>query len=151
MRVLLVDEDVPFLETLQSFLWDRGYEAEIATDVAECEIVLREFAPDVLILRTELAGDGRAGLLAQMLDDPALSGIPTILTTESHPLDVSGIPTDVPLAGWLSKPFSLSDLLAGISTAASFRAEQALSRQRNVVSEGAACHIPVASAALAAR
>ena len=149
MRVLLADEDVPLLETLQSFLWDRGYEAEIATDMAECEIVLREFAPDVLVLRSELAGDGCEGLVAQMRDDPALLEIPTILMTKGHPLDASGIASDVPLAGWLCKPFSLSDLLAGISTAAGFREEQPVSRVRQVVSGGDVCRMPIGSAALA--
>jgi len=79
MRILVADTDVDFLEILQSYLWDRGHETEIATNGLECIATLREFGPEVLLLGDELLWGGCEGVLALMVDDSSLRPTPIIL------------------------------------------------------------------------
>ena len=78
MKVLIADGDELLLETLQSFLWDRGFEAEIAGNALECLTVLRAFEPDVLVLADELPWDGE-GAIVRMQNLSTLTRIPVIL------------------------------------------------------------------------
>ena len=112
MRVLLAARDLPFLESVQSGLWDLGHEAEIAADGLECSTVLRYFVPDLVVLECDLLWGGSDGIMALMRGDPELAGIPVLLITsnERNPQrqSSSGNPR---VAGWLRKPFGLSDLV----------------------------------------
>lgn len=118
MRILITDGDEAFLEILQSYLWDRGHEAEVATDGLECIATLRDFVPDVLVLERDLLWGGCDGIMAQMRDDSALSETPVILMADEDPLEEFGHLTNPPLIGWLKKPFTLADLLRQIQSGA---------------------------------
>jgi CheY-like chemotaxis protein len=115
MRILIADDDEAFLEILQSYLWDRGHEAEIASDGLECITILRDFAPDVLLLERDLLWGGSDGVLAQMRDDPLIPRIPVILMTDS-PEEFDALTNPIVVA-LLRKPFRLSDLLEQIASA----------------------------------
>lgn len=116
MRVLLADTDEVHLEIVQSFLWDRGHEAEIATDALECLSILREFLPDVLVLDRDLLWGGSEGVLAALQDDPLLPETPVILTTDGDLEEPLVGLARLPLA-CLVKPYRLGDLLWRINTA----------------------------------
>jgi DNA-binding NtrC family response regulator len=66
---LLADPDEVLLEIVQSFLFDRGHEAEVASNGLECMSWLRQFVPDVLVLDQDLLWGGSDGVLARMIDD----------------------------------------------------------------------------------
>jgi DNA-binding response OmpR family regulator len=116
MRVLLADADEVHLEIVQSFLWDRGHEAEIATDALECLSILREFLPDVLVLDRDLLWGGSEGVLAAMHNDPLLPEISVVLTTDGELEEPLIGLARLPLA-CLAKPYRLGDLLWRINTA----------------------------------
>lgn len=117
MRVVIADRDAALLETLQSFLWFRGHDAETATNGMECLEAMREFRPDVVVLESGLLGGD--GILNIMAEDPTLRDIPAILVTESRePADLAGTP---PSAGLLPKPFRLGELLQVIELAGDSR------------------------------
>lgn len=113
MRVLLADTDEVHLEIVQSFLWDRGHEAEIAADGLECISILREFAPDVLVLDRDLLWGGSEGVLATLQREPLLPEIPVILTAEAG-FDDSWIGLSPLPVARLAKPYRLGDLLGHI-------------------------------------
>lgn len=115
MRVLVADTDEVVLEIIQSFLWDRGHEAEVACDGLECISILREFAPDVLVLDQDLLWGGSNGVLAQMNDDPLLPLIPVILTAQGQIDDELIALTCLPVA-CLQKPYRLGELLIFINS-----------------------------------
>jgi len=117
MRVLIADGDRALLEILQSYLWDRGHEAEIAADALECIVMLREFAPHVLVLERELLWGGSEGVMAAMRGDSRLHQIPVILIADKRGGPDSMV--DIRLVAWLQKPFRLSDLLGQLASASS--------------------------------
>lgn len=49
MRILIRETDEPFLEVLELFLWDQGYDLEIATDELEPAAVPPDIRPDAII------------------------------------------------------------------------------------------------------
>jgi DNA-binding response OmpR family regulator len=114
MRVLIADTDDEFLEILQSFLRGRGHAVEIAGDGLECLTMLREFAPDMLVLDRDLLWGGGDGVMAYMREDPSLAGVPVVFVADE---DASDKPAGF-YSRWLQRPFRLSDLLARINSVA---------------------------------
>ena len=129
MRVVLADSDHELLELVQSFLWDCGHEAEIASDGLECISILREFVPDLLVLDGDLLWGGSDGVLALMDEDLLLSEIPVVLTAEGDMADEL-----VALSRWpvacLTKPYRLGELLAHVNGARRFTPTTHLSVER---------------------
>jgi DNA-binding response OmpR family regulator len=125
MRVLIADSDNQLLETLQSFLWDRGHEAEIVGDAVECMTVLRPFAPDCLVLADNLPGGGAEGVMRQTWTDSMHCQTPVILlTSEQSPREFESLAP--PQTVWrlcqqqrLRKPFGLGELLDQLDSIAS--------------------------------
>ena len=117
MRVLVADTDEKLLELLQTFLWDRGHEAEIAADGLECIATLREFQPDVLVLAENLLWGGYDGILSVLDKDPTLSGIPVVLIAGEAAADEFDPTVHSRVTSLLHKPFRLSDLLERIDSA----------------------------------
>lgn len=113
MRVLIADSDEQFMELLQSYLWDMGHEVEYATTGMACIAILRDYAPDVLVLDDELLWGGCAGVLAEMQEDPFLADTPVILTSDSGDKFPSLNPNVTAL---LRKPFRLTDLARQIAS-----------------------------------
>jgi CheY-like chemotaxis protein len=118
MRVLIADMDEPFCEIQQSYLWNHGHEAEIATDRLECIAILYDFFPDVLLLDQGLLWGGSKGILALMYDDPRLRQIPVILVADSR--EEFDAAANSSVVAWLRKPFRLSDLLRRLNEASSW-------------------------------
>jgi CheY-like chemotaxis protein len=119
MRVVIADRDAAFLETLQSFLWFRGHDAETATNSLDCLDAMREFHPDVVVLESGLlVGDGDR-ILNIMAEDPTLREIPAIMVAESPESAV--LAGAFPSVGWLPKPFRLGELLQVIELAGDSR------------------------------
>ncbi len=116
MRVVLADTDAVFLEIVQCFLWDRGHEAEMATDGLECISILREFVPDVLVIDRDLVWGGTDGVLDIITDDLLLSNIAVILTADGNLDDDLLSRASLPV-GCLTKPYRLGELLGHLSNA----------------------------------
>jgi DNA-binding response OmpR family regulator len=116
MKVLLADGDDLFLETLQSFLWDRGHEAEIVGDATECMTVLREFTPVCLLLADEFPGGGADDVILRMREDSTLSQTAVILMSHKSQQPELEPSASVVFAGRLQRPFRLSELLSELES-----------------------------------
>lgn len=119
MRILVADTDEEQLELLQSFLWDRGHEAEIATDGLECAVTLCEFQPEVVVIEEKLIGGDPDGILTTMREDQSLSGIPVVLITAEMTASELHAAVTAPVVSWLPKSYRLGDLLERIESARS--------------------------------
>jgi DNA-binding response OmpR family regulator len=113
MRIVLADRDLPFLESVQSFLWDRGHEAEIATDALKCLALLRELRPDVLALSSDLLWGGSEGVLAEMRNDEVLQEVPVLLLLGS--LTETSLRRHPQVISTARRPFRLDDLTRQIA------------------------------------
>jgi DNA-binding response OmpR family regulator len=114
MRILIAGGDLPFIEMLQSYFWDREHEAEIAADGLECSAVLRYFVPDVVVLEHDLLWGGGDGVMALMRSDEELADVPVILIGDESRHHWKYVAAGPPVIGWLQRPFSLGDLMRQI-------------------------------------
>ncbi len=116
MRILIADADRNFLESVQSSLWDRGHDAELATTGLECSAILYRFIPDVLIIERDLLWGGCDGILAKLQDSPELSRIPVIILA-SHPQEADPSPASPNIIARMQKPCQLREALEQILSA----------------------------------
>jgi len=63
----IAESDEAFLTIIQAYLQRFGLEVAIASDSLECRAILRDFAPDVLVLDCELLW--AKGVVAEMAND----------------------------------------------------------------------------------
>lgn len=109
MRIIIADQEVSFLKTLQSFLWDQGHETKVAKDALECLPILRTFRPDVLTLSSDLLWGGSDGLLEEMQSDTLLQTVPVLLLLGPHTMTpLRRHPLVVSTA---RRPFRMHDLI----------------------------------------
>jgi two-component system chemotaxis response regulator CheY len=84
-KVLVVDDEVGIRETLKDVFEDEGFEVDLAADGVEGLQALRTRGPHgLVVLDLVMPKMDGAELIDAMRGDPALAGIPIILST-SHP------------------------------------------------------------------
>ena len=107
-RILVVDDDAAILTFISMALSDEGYEVFTAEDgLSALELVLAQH-PDLILLDMRMPGvDGRAFI--QIYKERPDADIPIILMTADHS-DRNAL-ADLPIEGYLAKPFDLDDLL----------------------------------------
>jgi DNA-binding response OmpR family regulator len=113
----LAEDDEEFVEILQSFLLERGYECQIVNDGLECVTMLRRFEPDILVLDNDLLWGGAEGVLARMRSDPHLCRAAVIFMSGEITQALARALTGPPIVAHLKKPFALRELLSAIDTA----------------------------------
>jgi DNA-binding response OmpR family regulator len=116
MRILIADADRNFLESFQSYMWDCGHDAELATSGLECSAILYRFIPDVLIIERDLLWGGCDGILAKMRDSADLSRIPVIIL-ESDPDETGADLASPNIVARMEKPYHMRETLEQILSA----------------------------------
>jgi CheY-like chemotaxis protein len=113
--VLMADQDVKLAKLYCRFLADHGFSAETATCGLECLEMVRQLAPEVLVLDRELAWDDASGVLAWLREDGL--PLPVILTTwNASPRTIQRLVVP-PVVLCLRKFFPLPALLDAIHVA----------------------------------
>jgi chemosensory pili system protein ChpA (sensor histidine kinase/response regulator) len=120
-KVLVVDDDPDFVKVTTRVLEKAGHEVLSASDGAKALKVMRQSAPDIVLLDIMMSYilDG-LDVSREMAEDPALKDIPVIMVTSLTGVRGSGLfPTDeyVPVDEWLSKPVDPDTLLARVNQA----------------------------------
>ncbi len=108
--VLLVDDDVDTLETLEEVLSFEGIaDVRHARSLAEADGILAGgFVPSAVVLDLALAGERGEVLLARLRADPVLARVPVVAVSGDHRA-LASIRTSV--ARTLLKPARPSDLV----------------------------------------
>lgn len=129
MRLLIAGTDRSYLKVFQTYLVDRGYQAETAADGLECSASLHRDAPDVLIIDRDLHWGGCEGVLAKMQSDTMLAQIPVVVLMENSTDEHERL-LNPSIVAWLQKSIPLRDSLNHITFALSmFRPEGDLVRK----------------------
>jgi signal transduction histidine kinase/ActR/RegA family two-component response regulator len=123
-RILVVDDDVPFLGSLCKFLRDLGFLVLPCQSAAEANAALdrAEEQPDLAILDVHLQGGQRNfdGLRLASNVAERCPGCRVLLTTGDE-LDIYAQPVlgfaELPVSGILSKPFGIQDVFSAFSGA----------------------------------
>ena len=116
-RVLLVDDEPSYRDSLGHILNQERYDVRTASSGKLAIDVAREFCPDILIvdwmLRDEMDGVQVAEHMRSM--NP---GLKTIFITGYRTSRLESQVREVPFAQFLSKPFALDDFLEAVRLAA---------------------------------
>ena len=124
-KVLIIDDDVQLVDSVQTMLESQGYEVSYAYQALKGVELARETQPDVILLDVMFAGPpGPDGfqVAREMHDDPKLKDIPIIMLTGVR--KVMDIPYELkpdeqwmPVKSFLEKPIKPGDLLNAIKNA----------------------------------
>ncbi|MBK9945051.1 MAG: response regulator transcription factor [Kouleothrix sp.] len=113
-RILVVDDELQIRQLLQTGLQGYGYIVELAADGAEALAKARDWQPDVIVLDLELPGMGGIDVCRAIR---AWSSVPIIVLTVRDAVHDKISALDQGADDYLTKPFSLGELLARIRVA----------------------------------
>ena len=118
-KILLVDDDIDFVETTKIVLESKPYEVIVALEGDEGLRKAREEEPDLILLDIIMPVKDGFTAAEQLKKDPQLSKIPTLMLTSfstrrgETPIPVSrGFTLDV--EDYIEKPVSPEELLARV-------------------------------------
>jgi two-component system KDP operon response regulator KdpE len=110
-RILVVDDEPQILRAVRRGLVQRGYEVDTAGDGVEALEVMREFAPQLLVLDLNLP---RMDGLSVCERVRAQSDIPILVLSVREAEEDKIAALDIGADDYLNKPFSTGELLARV-------------------------------------
>ena len=118
-KILLVDDDIDFVESTKTVLESKPYEVIVALEGAEGLRKAREEMPDLILLDIIMPIKDGFTAAEQLKQDPQLSQIPTLmLTSFSARHGETAIPVSrgftLDVEDYIEKPVSPEELLARV-------------------------------------
>ena len=80
-KILLIDDDIVFLKTVQVALVSKGYEVMQAHDGEEGFEMIKKDTPNLVLLDVMMPNLGGMDFLRMIKQDPALKNIPVIIVS----------------------------------------------------------------------
>lgn len=116
-KVLIVEDELRYQDTLSGSLKREGYELATAATAAEAIETGTRFKPDVLVVDWMLPGsiDGLQVCEALQRSAPSLR---SILITGFPPAELRAKAAAIPVFAFIEKPFELEHLLDAVARAA---------------------------------
>jgi len=108
--ILVVDDDASILATIQEILEFEGYPVQTATNGAEALLAVERRPPSLVLLDMRMPVLDGWGFIDGLRERGM--AFPVLVMTAAQ--DTRRWAEDVGAAGYLAKPFELSDLLAAV-------------------------------------
>jgi chemosensory pili system protein ChpA (sensor histidine kinase/response regulator) len=111
--VVVIDDDVTFLEELEEVLCSNGYSVESVSDPMAAVQAIRKAAPDAVLLDLKMDEKDGFDIATELSHDPTTASIPVIAMTahysgdELERLKGSGV-----VRSFLMKPLVIADVMA---------------------------------------
>ncbi|MBP6343695.1 MAG: response regulator [Candidatus Omnitrophica bacterium] len=80
-KILVVDDDPTSLKTAESILTTAGYEVKTSADAEEIENLVKDIAPDLIVMDLMMPNVDGNQAVKKLKDNPALKGVPIIFLT----------------------------------------------------------------------
>lgn len=106
-QVLVVDDNVDYLETMYNELTDSGFRVTVAQSGAQALEILQTLRPSAILLDIVMPEMDGWEVLAQVRKNETLAGVPVVITSVINEKP-KGL--DIEVAGWLTKPFEIQSL-----------------------------------------
>ncbi len=117
-RIMIVDDEPINIEVPRKFLKQAGYTDVIATTEARQAMrMIRQQAPDLLLLDILMPGVNGLEILKEVRADPALAHLPVIILTAASEPEIKYRALLTGATGFLSKPVDFTELFAAIRNA----------------------------------
>ena len=130
IRVLVVEDEVSFIEALQVGLEREGFTVEIAKDGSEALIAFEKFNPDLILLDLMLPKISGIDVCRQIR---SRSDVPIIMVTAKGEEIDTVVGLEVGADDYVSKPYRLKELVARMRTV--IRRVQKSNRSTNFTEE----------------
>jgi DNA-binding response OmpR family regulator len=112
--VLIVEDDSALGTAMVEFLKDEGLDAKVARDGDQAMRLVDSLAPSVVVLDLMMPRRDGFSVLRELRSDGRIATLPVIVVTAIFGLSEREYATQLGAAGYITKPFEMSDLLARI-------------------------------------
>ncbi len=115
-HIVIVDDEVDIVETARTRLEASGY--QVSTTMGERSLKdIREYKPDLILLDVMMPGMDGFAVIRELKRDPDLSKVPVIIFSGKPKEAMIELFGPEGIAGYVSKPYTASDLLTQIKQA----------------------------------
>lgn len=113
-RVLLIEDEAPIREMLGYALMKEGYDFDEAEDTDEAASIISERKPDLILLDWILPGTSGIDFLKRLKLNADTKSIPIMMLTAKGEITDKVRALDIGADDYITKPFSITELLARI-------------------------------------
>ena len=114
LSVLIIDDDVHVLQSIEMALRSTGWRIGITTDPTRAIARAFEIAPDVIVCDVSMPGFNGVETIKMLKAHPSTAGIPVVLMTGNGSEAEN---SSLPFAAFLAKPFGPKELRGAIERA----------------------------------
>lgn len=114
MKILIVEDEKPLVQSITSYLKEEGYLCEVAYTFAQASLKLEDNAYDCVLVDIGLPDGSGFELIGQMKQRDSREGILILTARDSLDDKVKGL--ELGADDYLTKPFHLSELNARIKS-----------------------------------
>jgi DNA-binding response OmpR family regulator len=114
IRILVIDDDIGFVDLLRLHLSAAGYEVEVAEDGVTGGRALLAHPPDLIVSDVAMPFLSGFELLSLMHSEPSIASIPVILLSGRSDGDTMARAVELGAADYLTKPVTRDQLLESV-------------------------------------
>ena len=116
-KIMIVDDNIEFLDELHEMLDLSGYTPLIINNSAAVLNAVAKHKPDIILLDLKMSGMSGFDVAQKIKQNPETSRIPIIAMSGYFPLEKNSLLLDTSyMSACLKKPFAISDLITHIET-----------------------------------
>lgn len=116
MKILVIDDEGHILELLKFNLELSGFDVYVSTDASQTQDLIKNQNPDLLLLDWMLPKISGIDILKKIRSDEATYDLPVIMLTAKNMEDDKIQGLNVGADDYITKPFSIKELMARINT-----------------------------------
>lgn len=116
MKILVIDDEEHILELLKFNLELSGFDVHVSTDASQTQDLIKNQNPDLLLLDWMLPKISGIDILKKIRSDEATYDLPVIMLTAKNMEDDKIQGLNVGADDYITKPFSIKELMARINT-----------------------------------
>lgn len=113
-RVLLIEDEPHIVEAIRFILTRDGWQVDTHAEGSDAVGMIRQVAPDVLILDVMLPGRSGYEILQEVRADPALVDLPVLMLTARGQDRDRDLAERYGVSRFMTKPFSNTDVLTSV-------------------------------------
>ncbi len=114
-KILLIEDDRPLLQNIETFLQEEGFEIRVDNDGSKALQIIKSWKPDLIICDINLPSVGGYEIREELLKDVKLKRIPFIYLTAKVEKEDLRRGMRLGADDYIFKPFDLDDLLSSIN------------------------------------
>jgi DNA-binding response OmpR family regulator len=113
-KLLIIDDDAPVHALIRARLVNEPYDILSAYETETGETMLRQFAPDLILLDVDLPGEDGFTFCRRLKEDPGTARLPIIFLTASDTTEQMVAGLELGAVDYMTKPFDPAELQARV-------------------------------------